>query len=101
MPWWLLLIFLTMVWFLLTIASEFQYAAQDEAAGVPEEKRRGVSMVPGIPLGPLLFLAIAKVADIWVWPWGTRIVALLHGVLAVVLLVSIARDWYRLREPRS
>jgi hypothetical protein len=57
-----------------------------------------VSIAPVIPVFPLALWGIALLIDFVVDPWGTWIIGLAHGGLLVLLLVSIFRNWFRLRS---
>jgi len=97
MPWWLLLMIVALTWCLWAFATVFQRAASEATKKVPRGKRGGVSLLPVIPLFPLAFFGIAKLADTFVTSWGTRVIGTSHILLALLFLISIARDWYRLR----
>jgi len=96
MPSWLLLVFLFATWFVWTIACAAEKAVHGARCGLPEGKRGGVSVLPGIPIFPLAFWGIALLIDLVVAPWGTWGIALAHAVFLVLLLVSIVRNWFRL-----
>lgn len=67
-------------------------------AGVPKHKRRGVSIVPGIPIFPLFFWGLAAVLDRFIGPWGTRFILYDHGLIFVVGLFAAVRSIVRLRR---
>jgi hypothetical protein len=97
MSWWALLIGVFATWVLWSVAATSNVAVEDARRGIPQAQRRRVSILPIIPIFPIVFWAAAQIADLAVSPWGTLIVGLLHIVLAVVLVVSIIRDLWRLR----
>lgn len=97
MPWWLLLLFLFFVW-CLGVASEVgRVAVENLRRPLPNGTRRGVAVLPIIPLFPLLFWGAAMLIELVVDPWGRIVVGAIHALLAVVFAVSIARNWWRLR----
>jgi hypothetical protein len=57
-----------------------------------------MTLVPVIPVFPLIFWGAAKLIDLIADPWGTMTVTWFHALLAVVFIVSIARDIIRLRS---
>jgi hypothetical protein len=98
MPWWLLLLVVSLTWCLWVVAAVEGRAAADAAKRTPSDKRGGVSILPVIPLFPLVLFGVAKVVDIIADPWGTRVIVILHLLLALALLTSVARDVGRLRS---
>ena len=97
MPWWLLLLFIFLVWFLWAIAATLSVAVFDARNPLPDGKRRGMSPFPVIPLLPLGFFAAAKLLDQVGPPLGTLVIAALHALYALLLVVSIGRDLRKLR----
>lgn len=98
MPWWLLLVLLGAVWFLESIAAAAAKTVAARRRGITYGSG-GVSVMPGLLVMPLLFLGIALAVDHFANPWGTRAVALLHGVFAIVLVTYIAWAFHYLRGP--
>lgn len=98
MSWWLLLIELTIVWFLWVVAAAAQLAVKDAHCGGPRNQRRGVSAAPAIPIFPLVFWSTALIVDLAFAPWGTLVIGWLHAALGVVFLVSITRNVWSLRS---
>jgi hypothetical protein len=98
MPWWLLLVFIFFVWCLWAVAAAAQVAVENVRQPLPDGQRRGMSPAPVIPVFPLVLWGAAILIDLVVDPWGTIIVGSLHAVYAVILVVSIVRDWWRLRS---
>jgi hypothetical protein len=97
MPWWLLLLFIFLAWFLWAVAATLRVAVVDARNPLPDGRRRGMSPVPVIPLFPLGFFAAAKLLD-WVGPpLGTLFIGSLHALFTVLLVVSIGRDCRELR----
>ena len=92
MPAWVLLLLLFVAWFLWLLACMAEVALSEASKGIPEGERRGVSILPGMPLFPLVFWGIALLIDQFVEPWGTNVVAGIHLVLSLVWLVSAIRD---------
>jgi hypothetical protein len=89
---WFLPIFLFAVWWLWVVACVAQNGAEDIRRNTPENSRRSFSILPGFPLFPLFFWAIAVVINQWLQPWGTILIGGFHLVFAIFLLVSIVRD---------
>ena len=98
MPWWMLLILVILTWCLWAVAAAAERAASEAAKGVPESQPGGVSILPAIPLFPLAAFGVAMGADALFAPWGTRVVGGLHGLLAMLFVLSIVRDFVRLRR---
>ena len=85
-------------WFALVLAPAGQLSIEDTKANVPEEERRGVSIFPGIPVGPLFFWGLSYVVDIFFDPWGTLTILFLHIVIFIVASYVIVRDILILRR---
>jgi len=98
MPWWLLLLIVFFVWCLWAAAGAAQVAVENARHPLPDGQRRGMSFVPVIPVFPLVFWGAAKLIDLVVDPWGTRIVASLHAAFAIILVTSIVPDSMHLRS---
>jgi len=98
MTWWLLLIFIFFVWFLWAVAAAAQVGIENVRHPLPGGQKRGVSIAPVIPIFPLALWAVAMLINRVVVPWGTLVVGSLHAVYAVILVVSIVRDCWRLRS---
>jgi hypothetical protein len=98
MSWWLLLLFIFLVWCLWAAAATAQVAVYNARNSILSGDERALSLVPVIPVFPLLFWGAAKLIDLIADPWGTIIVAMFHASFAIVLIASIARDTIRLRS---
>ena len=85
-------------WFAFLLAPAGRLAIEDEQRNVPKEKRRGVSIFPGIPVLPLVAWGAAVSVDHFLPPWGSRIFLGIHSALLVISLSVIARDTVRLRR---
>ncbi len=94
---WLFPVFILSVWMLWAMAGITRIAAEDAERGIPEPERRGVSLLPGIPLFPLAAWGLAWAIDRVAPPWGYLGVGSAHTLLAVAMLVSITRDQRRIR----
>jgi len=68
-------------WFALVCAPLGQLAIEDARNNVPKDKRRGVSILPGFPVFPLIAWGLAVAVDRFVPPWGSWVFTGLHGVL--------------------
>jgi hypothetical protein len=90
----LLLIFVFITWCLCAVAAAAHRAVE---AAHREAPTPGVSIFPVIPVVPLALWLLSFLFK----PWGTRIVAGLHLVLLIVLVISIARDFVRLRSAKN
>ena len=97
MPWWGLLIEVFDVWLLWGIAATAGHAALATRHGISEGERGGVSLLPVIPMFPLVFWGAALLVDVVVRPWGTAVVGWFHAALGLLFVVSIIRDCWRLR----
>ncbi len=97
MPWWILLGLLFIVWLLWGVSAAAEKSAAEAEKGIPHGERRGVSIAPIIPLFPIVLFGIAKLVDLFIYPWGTRTMATLHAVLALIFIYSLVRGLIRLR----
>jgi len=95
---WFLPVFLFLVWFLWVIACAGETAVSNARRGIPEGRRGGASVFPGIPVFPLVFWGVAWIIDSVVSPWGSIIVGGAHVVFMILLIVSIVRDLRYLRS---
>ena len=98
MPWWLLPAFIFFVWCLWAVAATAQVGVENARRPLPNGQRRGMSPAPVIPVFPLVLWRAAAIINLVVDPWGTIIFGSLHAVFAVILVVSIVRDLWRLRS---
>lgn len=98
MPSWLFPIFLFAIWILWAVAAAAQKSVAEAAQGIPEKERRGVSILPVIPIFPLAFWGIARLIDRVYSPAGTWTVGTFHALFTVVLVMSIVRDRRRLNK---
>jgi hypothetical protein len=89
---WILLVFLLFVWVLWLFSCMAEVAVAEARRGIPEGDRRGVSLLPGFPIFPLVFWGAALLVDWLASPWGTIAVAGLHIILGVTWTVSIVRN---------
>jgi phosphatidylglycerophosphate synthase len=87
MPWWLLLVIVTAVWFLAAFACLVASAVSRKRLGITSVGR-GESIAQFVVLPPL-FLGIAFVLNLIASPWGTRLVGSLHVLFGVVLMTYI------------
>ena len=94
---WILPILIFLVWFLWVAACAGESNLRSAKKGVPPDQRPGTSILPGIPLFPLMFWGIAWGADQFVAPWGTLGVGAFHTVYGVVLGFGISRTVRELR----
>jgi hypothetical protein len=83
---------------MISVVPVAQRAAEDVRRGTPEGQRGGVSILPDIPVFPVVLWGIAWLIDRAIDPWGTWAVAGAHGVFAACLVVSLVRDWRYLRS---
>lgn len=98
MSWWLLLLIVFLAWCLWALAAMGHIAVENARKNTPEEKRRGFSIAPVIPLFPLAFFGLAKLADVFVAPWGTLVTAGLHLLFGLLCLMGVARYALQLRS---
>ena len=95
---WPFLIFVNVTWFLWAMVTVIQKEVEDRQNQVPEDQHRGTTILPIIPLFPLLICGLAILGD-WVFStvWVTRVVAILHTIKLVIVLYFIALGLWRLR----
>ena len=94
---WTLLILVTVTWVLWAFG-----ALQAHRIGTREGRNRPdshMSVVPIIPVFPLLAFGLAKGVDKIASPWGTRLVGGFHALLAVAFVVTIV--WQTIRHWRK
>ena len=87
MSWWLLLLIITLTWCLVVVLALAGASLDHVRAKTPDSERSHVSVVPLLPICPMLFFGAAKLLDLMVWPWGTRIIFGMHLALAGVVVV--------------
>ena len=90
-------IVLFLSWFVLVITPTGKLAIEDVKAGVPEDERRGVSIMPGFPLFPLFFWGLAYGIDRFIHPWGSISILVLHIVAFIWAIVVLLRDHFILK----
>jgi len=98
---WALLLWLFVVWCVWAVAATLQVGLTNIRDPLPNGQRRGMSVLPVIPLYPVVLWGIALLIDIVRSPWGTRGIFCIHLLFAVVLAVSIVRDAVRLARARK
>jgi hypothetical protein len=94
-------LWLFVVWCLWAIAATLQVELTNIRDPLPKGQKRGMSVLPVIPLYPLVFWMIAFLVDSARSPWGTRGIAGIHFLFAVVLVGSIVRDGFRLKREKK
>lgn len=92
LPFWLLPVLLFAVWCLWVFAASGEFRVKELRRGIPKDQRGGVSILPGIPLFPLCFWGVARLADIWVAPWGTVVIGALHVILASAMAFTLVHN---------
>src|SRR4051812_9410112 len=93
----LLLLWLLLVWGLWVVACVAERALTDARASIPIERRGGVSILPGFPLFPLVAWGLAALGDRFINPYGSMVIAALHGAFGLALLASVLRNRSALR----
>ncbi len=93
----ILLVVVFAAWVAWVMAGVAGIALEDARLGVPEAERRGVSILPAIPLFPLVVWGVALLIDLAADPWGTRVVGGVHAAWLVVNAGLVLRDVLRLR----
>ena len=83
MSWWLLLIFVTVVWL---------------AFAIMDGMLHNCSIVSGWVIFGWIFWALAMLVDFFASPWGTYIVAAIHGLLSLMIALAMTvMFWHRKR----
>ncbi len=95
---WLLPVFIFAVWLLWHVACVLGAAREDARQPLPEGQRRGVSILPGIPVFPLVFWGLAWAIDQVVNPWGSILVGAFHVIFGGVLVFAVFRDYREIRN---
>jgi hypothetical protein len=88
-------------WFAFVLVPAGKLAIEDARNNVPNDKRRGTSILPGFPLFPLIAWGVAIAVDYFFPPWGSWTFLGIHGVLLVISLSIIIRDGVRLKRIRT
>lgn len=96
-----LFLFLLLVWSLHVLSSALKLAIEDKRAGVPDHQRRGVGVLPDIPLLPLSFFGLAALIDHAYSPYGTLSIAALYSAYGTFLAASLGRNWRLFKDIRS
>jgi len=96
--WLLLLVLLTVVWFLAHVAESARRKMGNRRRGLPPETPATASILPGMIMLPLGFLAVAVGGDAYGAPWVYRVVAVGHLIYGAILLIYIAVTIMRLRR---
>jgi hypothetical protein len=97
----ILFLFLLLVWSLHVLSRAQQTAIEDMRAGVPDHQRRGVSILPDIPVLPLFFFGLAALIDHFYNPYGTLSIAGLHLAYGTFLTALLARNWLLFKNIRT
>ena len=95
---WMLPLFILLVWLLWALACACQSALNGAQRGIPPEQRPGTSVLPGVPLFPLVFWGIALAINAIAQPWGTYIVGAFHALFGLLLVVFLLRDSAKIRR---
>lgn len=96
----LLLLLIVATWWLWVVAAAASKAATYVRRGTPPAERGGMSLLPVIPVVPLVLFGGALAVDAWWAPWGSLAVGGLHLALAATWSVGLVRDLRVLREDR-
>ncbi|MES2694445.1 MAG: hypothetical protein V4773_13300 [Verrucomicrobiota bacterium] len=94
----LLPIVLFLAWITIILAPAARLAVEDARAAVPETKRRGVSIFPGIPVMPLAMWGLAALLDMIIGPWGSICLLWLHVAALFVASSLITHDIFSLKR---
>ncbi|QDT99910.1 hypothetical protein [Gimesia aquarii] len=73
-------------------------AVHDARHGIPDDQRSGTSILPGIPIIPLIFWGLALTIDSATYPWGTYSIGGFHCVLLVLLVITMIRNVWNLHR---
>ena len=79
-------------WFAILLVPAGKLAIEDLKAGVPEDKRHGVSVMPVFPVMPLLFWGLAYGIDRFCGPWGSVSIMVLHSIALLWAIFAMVRD---------
>lgn len=96
---WGLAVLCTFVWLLWLVGSVLQLHA-DQLEGKASEDA-GVSIMPTIPVLPIGAVLLALVIDQFAAPWGVRVMAVLHGLIALAFLFGIVNVIRRIRSTKK
>lgn len=96
-----LLLVILGAWLLFTIVPAGRLAIEEELRGVAPESRRGVSLLPGFPLFPLLVWGIGWGLSAWLTEHIASVLLYLHVGMVFVCGLVILRDFRKLRRIRA
>ncbi len=96
---WGLAVLCTFVWLLWLFGSVLQLHADQLEGKAPEDA--GVSIMPIIPGFPIAAVLLAILIDQFAKPWGVRVMAALHGLIAFAFLFGIVNVIRRIRSTKK
>jgi len=88
-------------WFAFVLVPAGKLAIEDAQNNIPEEKRRGASILPVFPFFPLIAWGVAVGVDHLIPPWGSWTFLVIHGVLLVISTSMIIRDILHLQRIKA
>ena len=92
-----LLLVIVLAWGVNLLGGLLQAAAEDRHSPLPAGGRRSVSVMPNLVM-VLAAWGIATLLDLLAAPWGTFLVAAVHGAFTLCMLPSLLRSARRLRS---
>ena len=88
-------------WFAIVIAPAGKLAIEDFKAGIPEDERRSVSILPRFPLMPLLFWGLAYGIDCFFSPWGAIAIIAIHSIALIWATLVMIKDHNILKKIKA
>ena len=97
MPIWILVIVVTLTWWIEVVASASAAAVEDIKHPLESGQNRGASIVPGLLVMPVVFVLVALGVDVFFdTPWGSRVVVGAHLLFATMCAFLIVRNYRQL-----
>jgi len=85
-------------WLAFVLVPAVKLAIEDEINEIPEQQRRGTSIMPVFPILPLILWGIAWLLNRMIASWTTWCILIGHLLLLAASAIILARDTLRLRE---
>ena len=98
MPTWILVVVVTLTWWINIGASVTGAAVEDTKHPLESGQTRGVSLFPALVVMPVAFVLVALGVDALLGTtWGSRVVVGAHVLFAILCAIQIARDVRQVR----
>ncbi len=93
MPIWILVLVVTLTWWINLAASATAAAVEDTKHPLESGQTRGVSLFPALVIMPVAFVLVALGVDALLdTTWGSRVMVGAHVLFAILCAIQIARN---------